>query len=100
MMNKPRRHRDTEKNIMIFRILVIKLFILKSVISREFRQVLAWLNDERTFSLTAVELNRATPEKAWLIRCRSCVMVVYGLKVYFSSLRSLGMTWVLNRGWF
>jgi len=52
MVSEPWRCGDIA---VIFRILIIQLsmiksIILTSVISREFRQVLAWLNDERAFS--------------------------------------------------
>jgi len=60
--------------------------IKTSVISREFRQVLAWLNDERSFSSYYKRYSPADEEKDCLSRWRSCVMVVYGLKDYFSSL--------------
>ena len=54
---------------MIFRILInqlsmIKSIILTSVISREFRQVLAWLNDERAFSSYYKRYSPADEEKA------------------------------------
>ena len=84
----------------------LKLSIIKFVISREFRQVLAWLvdksiiyykichpegvgtggaYDEGTFSSYYKRYSPADEEKDCLSRWRSCVMVVYGLKDYFSS---------------
>ena len=42
--------------------------------------------DEGTFSLSAAKLNRATSKEDFGSRLRSLVMLVYGFKVYFSSL--------------